>query len=76
MLQFNPQKRITAEDALKHPYFQSLYDPGDIKTASKFDFKQFERDAEKHGIKPVMYNTILEFVEREKRKKEALKQQK
>lgn len=27
MLQFNPAKRITVEDALQHPYLQQLHDP-------------------------------------------------
>ncbi|XP_074293110.1 mitogen-activated protein kinase homolog NTF3-like [Silene latifolia] len=26
MLEFNPQKRITAAEALQHPYFQNMYD--------------------------------------------------
>ncbi len=27
MLQFNPSKRITVEDALAHPYLAQLHDP-------------------------------------------------
>ncbi len=29
MLEFNPNKRITIEQALKHPYLSSLHDPED-----------------------------------------------
>jgi serine/threonine protein kinase len=32
MLQYDPAKRITAKDALKHPYFDDL--PPEIKTRS------------------------------------------
>ncbi|KAG5488360.1 uncharacterized protein JKF63_07955 [Porcisia hertigi] len=30
MLEFNPQKRISTEQALRHPYFESLFDPLDL----------------------------------------------
>ena len=29
MLQFNPHKRISVEQALEHPYFSGLHDPND-----------------------------------------------
>lgn len=29
MLTFNPNKRITVEEALAHPYFSQYYDPQD-----------------------------------------------
>lgn len=29
MLTFNPQKRITVEEALAHPYLEQYYDPQD-----------------------------------------------
>ena len=29
MLTFNPNKRITIEDALAHPYLEQYYDPND-----------------------------------------------
>ena len=31
-LEFDPRKRITATEALKHPYFESLYDPSELAT--------------------------------------------
>jgi serine/threonine protein kinase len=29
LLQFNPSKRITAEEALRHPYVAQFHNPGD-----------------------------------------------
>lgn len=34
MLTFNPNKRITVEEALNHPYLQQYYDPEDEVSAS------------------------------------------
>jgi len=40
LLQFNPQKRLGAAQALAHPYFAELHDPDDEPDcASAFDFK-------------------------------------
>ena len=33
MLQFNPTKRITVEDALAHPYLAQLHDPASEPSA-------------------------------------------
>ncbi|EAN87499.1 putative mitogen-activated protein kinase [Trypanosoma cruzi] len=38
MLEFNPTRRITAEQALQHPYFVSLYDPLDLTEARSEPF--------------------------------------
>lgn len=38
MLMFNPAKRISVEDALKHPYLATFFDPADITECPKFDF--------------------------------------
>lgn len=44
MLIINPSKRITAEEALKHPYFESLHDENDEPVFDgELDFK-FEHD--------------------------------
>lgn len=45
MLQFDPRKRITVEQALKHPYLASLHDPGAEPAAPgvfEFDFEDEE----------------------------------
>jgi serine/threonine protein kinase len=33
LLQFNPEKRLSAEQALSHPYFKDLFEPSRIVTA-------------------------------------------
>jgi len=42
MLDFNPQTRITAEEALCHKYLSTLHDPDTEITCSPLDFS-FER---------------------------------
>ncbi|KAL0476581.1 mitogen-activated protein kinase [Acrasis kona] len=62
MLQFNPDKRITAEDALKHPYFSDLHDPTEVITASeKFDFSFEDTLDSTHAIKTECYNTVIQY---------------
>lgn len=38
MLMFNPAKRISVEDALRHPYLETFYDQVDISVCPRFDF--------------------------------------
>ncbi|RNF15348.1 putative mitogen-activated protein kinase [Trypanosoma conorhini] len=59
MLEFNPAKRITAEQALQHPYFASLYDPLDLTEARSepFHFREV------NDI-PTMHEMFLEEVRR------------
>lgn len=40
MLTFNPNKRITVEEALAHPYFSQYYDPNDEVRSERFYSKQ------------------------------------
>lgn len=61
ILHFNPEKRYSAEDALKHPYFKSIFDKAHLtKCPSKFDFS-FEEEAEKKGLKEICYQTIVDY---------------
>lgn len=38
LLHFNPDKRITVEEALKHPYFEDIFEQEDLITIPKFDY--------------------------------------
>lgn len=45
MLVFDPQKRITAEEALAHPYLAPYHDPTDEPVAeAQFDWSFTEAD--------------------------------
>lgn len=44
MLTFNPNKRITVEEALAHPYLEQYYDPADeVINFIKYLFNQQKR---------------------------------
>ena len=67
MLVFNPNKRITVEEALKHPYLSTLHLPEDEPVSdpvSKFDFL-FEDIEEVHNeeIKELIISEILLYVD-------------
>lgn len=61
MLRFDPKKRITVEQALKHPYLKSLHCPEDEpigEPVSPFDF-DFELYSLKIGeYRELIYNEI------------------
>ena len=45
LLQFSPAKRLTAEQALAHPYMAELHDPEDEPECDhEFDFNYEKRD--------------------------------
>ena len=57
MLEFNPAKRITVEDALKHPYMADLHNPEDEPTCwEEFDFDFEKADLTKEMIQELIYN--------------------
>jgi serine/threonine protein kinase len=61
MLHFNPYKRFTTLQALKHPYFKNIFHNDHIQECpTKFDFS-FEEETKKKGIKEVCYETVLKF---------------
>ncbi|KAI8349939.1 mitogen-activated protein kinase HOG1 [Choanephora cucurbitarum] len=62
MLTFDPRKRITAEEALAHPYLAPYHDPTDEPIApEKFDWSFNEADLPVDTWKVMMYSEILDF---------------
>jgi len=61
MLNFDPAKRITCEEALNHPYLQVWHDPGDEPIcATKFDFG-FEDEDSIEGMKRLIVEEVNSF---------------
>jgi mitogen-activated protein kinase 1/3 len=63
LLAFNPVKRITVEEALKHPYLEPYHDPEDEPTADPippefFDFDKNKDNLTKEQLKGVFQNFL------------------
>ena len=54
LLEFNPQKRTTVEQALDHPYLHDFYQPDDEPLA-EFHFSKYDFDFE-HSKTPLRIN--------------------
>jgi mitogen-activated protein kinase 7 len=66
MLQIDPNKRITVEEALAHPYLDLMHDESDeITCASEFDFG-FYKDIPVQIIKNLLYEEHLSLYEEHK----------
>ena len=50
LLAFNPAKRITVEDALRHPYLEPYHDPEDEPTANPIPEEFFDFDKQKDNL--------------------------
>lgn len=62
MLVFDPQKRITATEALEHPYLGPYHDPDDEPMAeSVFDWSFTEADLSLEQWRVMMFEEILHF---------------
>jgi len=66
MLQFNPTKRISVDDALKHPWFSALQKSNPIKKGaddckSKFDFEWENQKITGQVLRDLMWEEILAF---------------
>jgi len=62
MLQFDPRKRCSVEDALAHPYLSTLHhvdDEPECETPFKFEFKQ--SDLTKKRLQELMYDVAMGF---------------
>ncbi|KAJ2641291.1 MAPK protein hog1 [Coemansia sp. RSA 1694] len=63
MLVFDPRKRITASEALAHPYLETYHDEADEpEAAKKFDWSFNDADLPVEEWKVMMYNEILDFL--------------
>ncbi|KAJ1928207.1 MAPK protein hog1, partial [Linderina macrospora] len=63
MLVFDPRRRITAAEALAHPYLATYHDEADEPVAeSRFDWSFNDADLPVEEWKVMMYNEILDFL--------------
>lgn len=63
MLRFNPADRITAEDALEHPYFDDIKKKGYINTYRANNQHLFsESDSLSSALNPIPLNANLEKI--------------
>jgi serine/threonine protein kinase len=61
MLEWNPKKRITVEEAMKHEFFKELYDEKDLETCkTPFTFDVDEKTLQtKDKVKQMIYDDIM-----------------
>jgi mitogen-activated protein kinase 1/3 len=72
MLQFNPKKRITVNEALAHPYFEKLHDPEtEPECKQPFDFQFEQVKMTKPILQSYMLEEIYHFRPEERAKREA-----
>jgi mitogen-activated protein kinase 1/3 len=62
MLSFHPKKRITVDEALAHPYLESLHDPADEpKCEAEFDFSFEAAPLNKKSLQKLMFDEVSRF---------------
>jgi serine/threonine protein kinase len=62
MLTFDPDRRITVEEALAHPYLSTLHDPADEPTCPHvFDFEFEDRPLTKADVADLIFDEIAEY---------------
>ena len=70
LLTFDPEKRITVEEALVHPYLEGLHFPEDepvTQPVSLFDFEYERQVLTMRDLKDLMYEEILLYHFRDKK---------
>ncbi|KAL3895593.1 MAG: hypothetical protein SGCHY_004605 [Lobulomycetales sp.] len=61
LLKFDPEQRITVEEALSHPYLQAYHESDDEPVAPEmFDFS-FEHVCETNELRPLIVQEVLSF---------------
>eukprot|EP01025_Chloroclados_australasicus_P012256 TRINITY_DN15619_c0_g1_i1.p4 TRINITY_DN15619_c0_g1~~TRINITY_DN15619_c0_g1_i1.p4 ORF type:complete len:175 (-),score=25.40 TRINITY_DN15619_c0_g1_i1:289-813(-) len=62
MLKFDPRKRISVEQALKHPYLAPLHDPSNEANApGPFEVGFDEVKLDESQVRSLVWNEIIEF---------------
>uniref|UniRef100_A0A914QZM7 Mitogen-activated protein kinase 1 n=1 Tax=Panagrolaimus davidi TaxID=227884 RepID=A0A914QZM7_9BILA len=62
MLTFNPNRRITIEDALAHPYLEQYYDPHDEPVSEDpFTYEMELDDLPKERLKELIFEETENF---------------
>ena len=62
MLCFNPNNRISVEDALAHPYFVHYYDPADEPVSEKpFNYEMEVDDLPRERLKKLVFEEVEHF---------------
>ncbi|SPQ93705.1 unnamed protein product (mitochondrion) [Plasmodiophora brassicae] len=62
MLMFSPEKRISVDEALTHPFLASLHDPTDEPTASgAFDFSFESVDLDVDTLRDLLWNEAEQY---------------
>eukprot|EP00457_Paulinella_chromatophora_P006485 gb/GEZN01006503.1/.p1 GENE.gb/GEZN01006503.1/~~gb/GEZN01006503.1/.p1 ORF type:complete len:437 (+),score=61.39 gb/GEZN01006503.1/:47-1357(+) len=62
MLQFNPEKRCTVDQALAHPYFKSLHNPKkEIECKDVFDFTFEKQKMDQESLRAFMWDESFHF---------------
>ena len=64
LLKFDPDQRITAEEALKHEYLSKIYDEEDLIDLPNFDYKfddSIDLDVDQDAIKKLIFDEITDF---------------
>lgn len=62
MITFDPNKRITVDEALSHPYLSALHCPGDEPTTdpvSAYDFDFEIYDLKREDYKELLYEEVM-----------------
>lgn len=62
MLVLDTDKRITASEALAHPYFAQYHDPDDEPEAEPYDQSFESRELEIEEWKALTYDEVISFV--------------